>query len=1116
MLEEAKNTERNLEIRVEKLSRALEVEKSGHSTSREEGQEFWEKYTLLLGETRNREQVHKQRMKEVNDYYRDLLEQKNEETQTFKQLLTETEQGKDEEVRKVKKMFDDLELSTKSEMNSKDLLIDNLKASLSEASKVHDQKLGDMERTCQGKTVEKDTELSGMKKAVGHLKQILEQKKHELSLENEAHELICQKYKEDLEMLNESQAESLRSAEREKEELKHSMKKSVDSKEGDLQEIIRSSNDALAKKDEIITGFKQFVQETAVKNQTVLSEKDEVIRRMKQYAETLSKELKTHEQTLNSREDEIGKLKTDHQFGFSVLVKKCSDMEEKLHRSNETRIKAEESSRNVLKEFQVKMRQKDKFLEVVQIDLKKERRIKEELEKQLENSNDRLKKEELLIKEAGKIIKNVTEEKNDVITKLNEKNRKCDELQRMLTEKDSFIKSLKQAKVTLGEENESLNKNNSKLQEKIKKKEKKVAVIEIERKRLKSVVLDLQQKNNKAGKLNIAIKERLDWMSIANQDNEQSMKQLKLTSKKNNEEKNALLNKLTVLESQKRQHEKRMKDLKHILMEKETLLADLKQTLQDLKSHKDALEKNIATLQYQVQERAQDNFTMQAKVKELTALEQTLVAQKAEIERIKDDEINGLRKELEGLRLYLSQGEQIITNVSRERDGLMQELETSLQTHKDVAQTMESYNNCLRNDKNTLEEKLKRLDSTVVERYKEIGDLKNSLNSAEISNKFLSEKVNEMSSLKQDLVKEKEHNDALKNQLREGEKMMEKDADEGRKRSKKSEEVFLHLRHDYQNLESVLREKETELTNSHKTNNKIMLENEELNELVNNTCRMNKEMEHALIAYKDEAETLEAAVAHLKTDNEFLEDFAKEAEKTKFKLESTEDREENLDLTSLTDLYFHYSESLRTKSNELAELKEKLSMETKHNSTLQNEVRDNDSTRQELKDRYEIRIKASEREIKELRVMLDERNREISLIKMERNNFEIKQRETELKVLELTNTLRGETSYEQNMVQRNKELELELRKVQHEKRLGLLASSVESQTSLRGIPLHDVATERRLQQKVDNIAIDKLRTLHTKVTQLEIQLEQERHDRVKEHAEVARLRAELAVYKSIQ
>ncbi|KXJ21873.1 hypothetical protein AC249_AIPGENE12146 [Exaiptasia diaphana] len=153
---------------------------------------------------------------------------------------------------------------------------------------------------------------------------------------------------------------------------------------------------------------------------------------------------------------------------------------------------------------------------------------------------------------------------------------------------------------------------------------------------------------------------------------------------------------------------------------------------------------------------------------------------------------------------------------------------------------------------------------------------------------------------------------------------------------------------------------------------------------------------------------------------------------------------------------------------------------------------------------------------KKLRTMLDEKNKEISVIKMEKNSCEMKQREAEFKVLELTNSLRDETAYEQNITQRNKELEIELRKIQYEKRLGLVSSSVDAAQILREIPQTDIATERRLQQKVDNIALDKIRNLHTKASNLEVQLEQERHDRVKEHAEVARLKAELAVYKSLQ
>ncbi|XP_020915922.2 putative leucine-rich repeat-containing protein DDB_G0290503 [Exaiptasia diaphana] len=843
--------------------------------------------------------------------------------------------------------------------------------------------------------------------------------------------------------------------------------------------------------------FKQFIQETAAKSKNALNEKDEVIKRLKEHIDTLNSEISSKVQYVNSKEDEIKKLKADHQYGFSVLVKKCSDMEEKLIKSEETRLNLDEQSKNFLRDLQVKLKQKDVMFQRTQNELNTARDTNRKLTEQLEGATQRSKKQELLAKEAGKIIQNITDEKDNTVIKLKESNELCDKMQKLLMEKDSIVTSLKKEKVSLTEQIRNLYHQSSKLQDKLELKKKKIEEFEHNMKRLKTFVVELQQKNNKAGQLNFTIRERLEWMNKANDGNEKLMKDLKLANKTSNDQKNALSRKLAYQENQIRSQEKRLKELKQSLAQRKASIVELERNVRDLKSRKEELENDTFVLKNRLQESEQSNLTLQSALNELKVKENNLLLQTQDFERCKGEEINTLKKEIEGLRFYLSQSEDIIASITKERDTLIQDLEKTVQTHKDVNQTIESYNKCLTNDKTALEIKLKDLENVLLERNNEIGDLKNVLSSAETSHCYLTEQVAELNSLKLDMEKKKEEINSLKEQLKEMERASEKEMQEGRKKMKKSEEVFTRLRDDYQKLESVLREKESELRESHNTNNKIILENEELKELLNKTCHINKQLDMTLLGYKENADRHESSLAQLKTDNEFLKEFAKDTEKAKLKLDSLE-------------------ESLQKKTTELKDLNDKLLAETKQSSTLREELNKQESTCNKLKDRYETRIKTSAREVDELRTMLDEKNKEISVIKMEKNSCEMKQREAEFKVLELTNSLRDETAYEQNITQRNKELEIELRKIQYEKRLGLVSSSVDAAQILREIPQTDIATERRLQQKVDNIALDKIRNLHTKASNLEVQLEQERHDRVKEHAEVARLKAELAVYKSLQ
>lgn len=50
--------------------------------------------------------------------------------------------------------------------------------------------------------------------------------------------------------------------------------------------------------------------------------------------------------------------------------------------------------------------------------------------------------------------------------------------------------------------------------------------------------------------------------------------------------------------------------------------------------------------------------------------------------------------------------------------------------------------------------------------------------------------------------------------------------------------------------------------------------------------------------------------------------------------------------------------------------------------------------------------------------MLEERSREVSLIKVDKNNLEIQTREADMKIMELTNSLKNETAFEQVISQR--------------------------------------------------------------------------------------------------
>lgn len=562
-------------------------------------------------------------------------------------------------------------------------------------------------------------------------------------------------------------------------------------------------------------------------------------------------------------------------------MKKYSSFQEQLAKSEETRRKMEEHSKTFLKDLQIKTNQREMTLQNTQIELKKAQTSKEEAQQELESVKLRLQKQELMVKEAGKIIQNITVEKNKKISELKDANELCDKMQNLILDKETLVSSLTKHKASITEQNKEFQRQTTRQQEKIKISEKKILEFEREMKRLRNIVMDLEQKNGKAGQLNAVIKERLDWMSKANSDNKQAME-------RNIYEKNELVKQLSALQSERRDAEKQIQNIKNILAEKELLITELEQRNRETESQKEQLDLNLRDLKNKLRESENQVVSLNNTASSLKDKEKALSQENAELERAKNEEINVMKKEFEAVRFYLVNSEEIIANLTKDRDTLMQEYEKAVHTHKEVIQTIETYNKSLVNDKKTLEERLKQVEKEAIERNSEIGDLKNMLSSAKTAEQYLNEKVQEQNSIKQDLEKKKEEINSLKDQLRETERTHEKETHEERKRIKKSEEYFARLRDEKDKLEANLRDKDNDIQEAQKTNSRLTQENENLDALVNKTNVMNKELELAVLSYRGEAEGLKSTLSQLKTENELLKEYAKDTETTKLKLESVQ------------------------------------------------------------------------------------------------------------------------------------------------------------------------------------------------------------------------------------
>lgn len=872
MLEEAEKMIRNLEARIENLSSAVEEEKDAHTKTAKDMQDLLRMNEALFDEVQKFETLQDKKIEDVRGFDNLLEEEEGGSTTQFLHVRTKASQHR----RQIKRGFEDVfgqRKSRKDVVDSREVLLSKMRNSLSEKSIWNNQKFQEM-NLLMNQTLVKNTELKALKEKNEQLQELLEKKELEISSEIEVM-MNRQKYKKQIEEHKAYKYKVLEEFEKEKEELKQSMMKELAAKEKEIQNLVDCSKETLEKKEEIIAGFKQFIQETATRNKNSLSEKDEMIDSMKKSIVVLKNEKEKLQSTLND------------------VAERCSSLESKVKNSEESRVKVEEDSRNLLEELHSKIKLRDELNNSLKSDIYNERKVRKNLENEFGKLKEMLKNEEVLAHEAEKVVRHVSDEKDEESKKLRAKEEQCGNLEGALKDMQDIVQVLKQEKKELIKENERLKNNDSKLTNKIDKKQEKIDELKIVITELKETVAQFKQKISKIEQLNLVLRERLDLKSKEYKEKEQEYNNIRFLNDKIREEKDVSLNTLSGFEAQIKNLEDELQNSTKALVEGKTMNSDLKESVESGKALNEKLEKKMAVFEKELKKSEEEISVLEFEIEGLKEAKQTLTLQKDEIGRIKDEEIESLRKELEFSRIYLSQGEDIINNVVREKDNLIQELGKTIETHKNAALTMESYNKSLQHDKEMLLEKSNALESELSERNNMNMELKGALQAAEMSIRFLSEKINELNSVKQALEKKQEENSLLRGKVKEHEKLNEKEMESYRRKMRKNEEEFLKLCEDYQNLENVLRQKEKELKKAESSNNDIKQEYQELREIVDNTNQMNKELERAMLMYKEDAERMENVVSQLKTDNEFLQEFAKDTEKVKLKLNAVEGKDED-------------------------------------------------------------------------------------------------------------------------------------------------------------------------------------------------------------------------------
>lgn len=193
------------------------------------------------------------------------------------------------------------------------------------------------------------------------------------------------------------------------------------------------------------------------------------------------------------------------------------------------------------------------------------------------------------------------------------------------------------------------------------------------------------------------------------------------------------------------------------------------------------------------------------------------------------------------------------------------------------------------------------------------------------------------------------------------------------------------------------------------------------------------------------------------------------------------------------------NESLCKTKDSLKSLKEQLKENLKEKNSLTKTVRDMESMNTEMRKTLDVQTTVKETELELIKNQLEEKNKEFCDLKVANTTQDMSLRDAQFKIKDLENSLKNEITLHQSIARRNDQLQKEITvlRERNKNEITTLKKSLDDAIGRWETKLHDKCCENtrvNCMEKMDNKAIQKLRELYFKVSELETQLNQERND----------------------
>ncbi len=514
-----------------------------------------------------------------------------------------------------------------------------------------------------------------------------------------------------------------------------------DKENDDFRKLLEESNSAIRNTQEDTQRIKRLLDEQQFDSLDEEFEKEVNPLFFDQDITELLEEIKTDQQTLQDKEDEIDTLNQAHKQQEET-IKQLNELNAQLTKNKEDSNQEITALKNQVEELETKLKEENNAHQQALQDKNAQ------LTENKEDSNQKITALKNQLQEAEKNQKNISQQVEELKTELEEKNNdhkqalkdKKDEIDTLNQAHKQQEETIKQLNAQLTENKEDSNQKITALKNQLQEAEKNQKNISQQVEELKT---ELEEKNNDHKQALKDKKDEIDTLNQAQQKQEETIKQLnelnaQLTKNKedSNQEITALKNQLQEAEKNQKNISQQVEELKTELEEKNN---DHKQALKDKKDEIDTLNqahkqqeetiKQLNELNAQLTKNKEDS---NQKITALTNQVEELETKLKEENNAHQQALQDKDHEIDTLKTDDQQQKEIIKTLTTAKDTFQQALQDKKDEIDRLKEKLEeqetnitTLENQLKRDQDNLNHKITKLNQEIESKNKIISDFKN-------------------------------------------------------------------------------------------------------------------------------------------------------------------------------------------------------------------------------------------------------------------------------------------------------------------------------------------------------------------------------------------------------